>query len=155
MLAIVHEPNYCETCCSWIRDEGHERIISLDELRALMGKEEWLDSTLNFFNGLRADENNRYRWDRLVALHLILLAFIEDFGHEFQRPTAKTIEDVAREFRNPEVPRNLINWLPKLGFLPEIEGEQRRLRTRLQKTHRTEHGGIHMVVRALGTKNKQ
>src|SRR5919107_442608 len=68
----------------WVRDEGgNRRFVSLDELREMMGKEEWLDSSLNFFEGLRADEKDRYRWDRLVALHIILLAFIKDFGHEF------------------------------------------------------------------------
>jgi len=51
-----------------------------------MGEAEWLNSTLDFFNDLHADKH-RYRWDRLVALHVILMAFIEDFGYEFHSPT--------------------------------------------------------------------
>jgi len=140
---------------SWINGEGGERFISLDELRELMGKEEWLNSTLDFFNGLRADEQNRYRWDRLVALHLILLAFIKDFGHEFQRPHEETIEDVASEFRNLEVSRNLLNWLPKFGLLQETDGEQGRLREWPPWLQRAKHSGIHAVAKALKSTSKQ
>jgi hypothetical protein len=36
---------------------------------------------LRFFDGLRADEP-RLRWDRLVALHLLVIAFRSAIGYE-------------------------------------------------------------------------
>jgi len=104
----------CDAC--WIREEeGQYRFVSLDELRDRMGTQNVLDSVLDFFNDLHADED-RYRWDRFVALHLILLAFINDFGHQFQRATDTHMKDVADEFKTLRVPQNLLNWLPKLGL---------------------------------------
>jgi hypothetical protein len=87
-----------------------------------------------------------------VALHLILLAFIKDFGHEFQRPTEKIIQDVTGQFRNAEVPQNLLDWLPKIGLLQEPGRESRCPRYWTQKLRRTNRGGIHAVAKALRTK---
>jgi hypothetical protein len=104
----------CDSC--WVQSEGGEdRIISFDELRDRMGREERLVSTLDFFNGLRADES-RYRWDRLVALHLILVAFMNDFGHPFQRSTDADMSHIVAEFKTYKVPRNLLQGLPTLGL---------------------------------------
>lgn len=105
----------CDYC--WIREDGDQnRFLLLDELREMMGKQDALESVLNFFNGLRRGEEGRYRWDRIVALHLLLLAFIKDFGHEFQRPTREDINGVASKFETREVPTNLLGWLPKLAL---------------------------------------
>lgn len=103
-----------------IREENSEErsFPSLDEVREKMGAEGTLDSTLGFFKGLCSDEK-RYRWDRVVALHLLLLAFINDFGHEFQRSTGEQMEQVADEFETDEVPRNLLTWLSRLGLAKE------------------------------------
>lgn len=91
-----------------VQDEkGNKRFLSLDELGSKMGKERALDSVLDFFNNLRADED-RYRWDRLVVLHLVLLGFIDAFGYEFQRIPKALVDEITGELRNPEVSRNLI-----------------------------------------------
>jgi hypothetical protein len=108
----------CDSCLVQ-EEDGEDHFISLDELRGRMGEDEVLVSTLDFFNGLRADES-RYRWDRVVALHLILIAFINDFGYQFQRSTRKQMDEVAGKFRTREVPQNLLHRLPKLGLVEEV-----------------------------------
>jgi hypothetical protein len=69
----------CDCCYVQTENDG-KRFVSLDEFRDLIGTEQALDSVLDFFNNLQAEED-RYRWDRLVALHLVVLAFIDDFGY--------------------------------------------------------------------------
>ncbi|KAG8153421.1 hypothetical protein BFF94_012805 [Burkholderia catarinensis] len=65
---------------------------------------------LNFFDGLQKNEN-RYRWDRLAALHLILAAYINKFGYDLQRTSEVKLQKIAREIQHPEVLNNLIIWL--------------------------------------------
>lgn len=108
----------CDSCLVQ-EEDGEYHFISLDELRGRMGEDEVLVSTLDFFNGLRGDES-RYRWDRVVALHLILIAFINDFGYQFQRSTGKQMDEVAGKFRTREVPQNLLHRLPTLGLVEEV-----------------------------------
>jgi hypothetical protein len=43
-----------------------------------------LDPVCAFFDGLRRDED-RVRWDRIVAHHLVVMAFVNSFGDEVQR----------------------------------------------------------------------
>lgn len=54
-----------------------------------------------------------------MALHLLLLAFIRDFGHQFQRPTHEDTDWTAKKFENRQVPENMLAWLPKLGLNQE------------------------------------
>jgi len=117
----------CECC--WVQNENEEnRFVSLDEFRAMIGKEQALESVLDYFNGLRSDED-RYRWDRLVSLHLILLAFLDDFGYEFQRSPREIVNRVAGMVRNPEVARNLSFWLTKLGLVRQTRDEPQYMLT--------------------------
>lgn len=41
-------------------------------------------SLSEFFNGMNRLED-RLRWDRIVVLHLILIAFINTIGYDFQK----------------------------------------------------------------------
>lgn len=135
----------------WVGDGEAVRFMSLDELREMMGKEEWLNSTLNFFKDLRANEENRYRWDRLVALHLILLAFVEDFGHSFQSPSDQRIRQVVEQFDTSEVPQNLLNWLPTLGLMREDDSERWKPRYWVQILRRDKESGIQKIVKPLNS----
>jgi hypothetical protein len=58
----------------------------------------------------------RLRWDRLVTVHLLLLAFVNSFGYDMQESTPQQFIDVARQANNALVLRNLHSWLPKLGL---------------------------------------
>lgn len=74
-----------------------------------------LTSVLGLFDGLRPDED-RYRWDRTIALHLILMGFMHEFGYDMQRPSKEQFRETASRLRNPAVAENLAKWLRKLGL---------------------------------------
>lgn len=83
-------------------------------------------SVLEFFDGLRANED-RFRWDRLVVLHLLLMGFMASFGYDMQRPSLEQFREIARTIRNPSVAQNLADWLPKLGVTRHPSGLTIRL----------------------------
>lgn len=68
-----------------------------------------------FFDGLKSDED-RPRWDRLVAFHLLTMAFINEFGYEMQRSSKQQFIDASSHIRREPVRRNILEWLPRLGF---------------------------------------
>jgi hypothetical protein len=68
--------------------------------------QEWQDmrKAFDYFNGLRREDhdfegNPRYRWDRLVVLHLLAIGFIDTFGYDWQRQDPKRIEAAVGELR--------------------------------------------------------
>lgn len=80
-----------------------------------------LESVLKFFDGLRAAEE-RYRWDRIIALHLVVMGFMYEFGYDMQRPSKKHFAETAVEMENIYVARNLVNWLKKLSIFETKSG---------------------------------
>lgn len=104
--------------------------MSLTELEQRAGKDADLQPALEFFDGLRADED-RLRWDRLVALHLAVMAFLNLVGYDMQRSSDEDFARVAGQFRNPEVRRNLAAAVERLGLSANDEG--RRLALALDK----------------------
>lgn len=133
----------CGYCLKRDENGGAERTVSLDEFRQMMGEQEALESVLDLFNGLRRGEERRHRWDRMVALHLLLLAFIRDFGHAFQRPEGELIHEVAGRFETVEVPGNLLGWLPKLGL--DGEGSMVLVGEALEEVLTTSEGNGHQT----------
>jgi hypothetical protein len=105
----------CDLCLKGIRFTTH---LEFDEL-IRDGK---LDRICKFFDGLESSED-RLRWDRLVALHLLVMVFQASFGYNAGAKPEQLASVVAR-FKNPEVPSNLLRWLPKLGLEKhqEIQG---------------------------------
>jgi hypothetical protein len=99
----------CDSCVVEERFLGHEELQSV-----LLGSPEF-DIVLRFFDGLKRKEP-RLRWDRLVAVHLLLLAFINSFGYDMQESTPQQFTDVTSQANNAQVLRNLSSWLPKLGL---------------------------------------
>ncbi|MGH1510163.1 hypothetical protein [Ralstonia solanacearum] len=71
-----------------------------------------VERVLQFFDGLRRSEE-RLRWDRLVALHLVLMAFINTFGYDWQYSSADKFEQVAGQMKNREILGNLVGWLTR------------------------------------------
>jgi hypothetical protein len=67
---------------------------------------------LRFLDGLTPEEL-RLRWDRLVALHLLLQAFLNDFGYRRQHASKRGFEEIAAQARNQKVLVNLGHWLPR------------------------------------------
>lgn len=72
--------------------EGFDRFI--DDDSAIL-------RVLDFFNGLRRDEA-RDRWDRLVCLHLIQIAFLNSFGAPRYRTSQNDIKRVISQFAKDE-----------------------------------------------------
>jgi hypothetical protein len=83
-----------------------------------------LDSILAFFDGLKAQEP-RYRWDRIVVLHLLLMVLVNRFGRETQYKAQCSTEEefleVAKRTRNSLVLRNFVKGLDKLGLKKDRE----------------------------------
>ena len=78
-------------------------------------KDRSLDSILTLFDGIQPDET-RFRWDKVIAFHLLLLAFINRFGYESQRSTRQEFLKVAQQARHPRILRNLVQSVDKLGL---------------------------------------
>jgi hypothetical protein len=69
----------------------------------------------SFILGLRRGEN-RLRWDRLVVLDLLVMAFLNAVGYQTHRSTEREIAEVSAKIEHAEVRRNFVSWLPKLGL---------------------------------------
>lgn len=84
------------------------------ELKASLDPDSAPWAVWRFFDGL-SDEEQRLRWDRLVAFHLVVMLFLRAYGYPMQRPSPKQVRAVVREVRNPEVVANLRTWLRRHG----------------------------------------
>lgn len=101
----------CDACMD------QETFRGQRELRTLLLNTPEFHVVFRFFDGLKRNEP-RLRWDRLVTVHLILLAFINSFGYDMQKSTPQQFKYVALQAKNAQVLRNLVAWLPKLGLQP-------------------------------------
>ena len=101
-----------EICDLCIEGEG---FLGHEELRSVLLKGSNSQAVFRFFDGLKKNES-RLRWDRLVTVHLLLMAFVNGFGYDMQKSTPQQFIDVSQQANGPEVLRNLASWLPKLGL---------------------------------------
>ena len=92
-----------------------DELPSLADFEARAGREPALEPVLCFFDGLRADEE-RLRWDRLVAHHLLVMGFLNVAGYDMQHAGDAEIERAVGELRHPEVGANLIRAIDRLGL---------------------------------------
>lgn len=100
-----------------------DNVISIDELNSRMKKYEsqlYLLPFLRYFDGLCSNEH-RYRWDRIISFHLILMAFINKFGYDVQESSSEQFVEIAKSINNIQVLINLDNCLPKLGLQKETK----------------------------------
>ncbi|OHV00440.1 hypothetical protein BLA34_12675 [Ralstonia solanacearum] len=93
---------------SFIRDG---RMLSYEEFSNGPSAGQQLEPVLRFFSGLSRLEE-RYRWDRLVAMHLVLMSFLNTFGYKRQRCKAESFAHAASMAKNKRVLNNLVDWLP-------------------------------------------
>ena len=89
-----------------------------------------LAEVCQFFDGVSPVEP-RLRWDRLVCLHLIVIAFVRAFGYEWLRPTPIDVTNAASKINNALVAQNMTLWLPRLGLANHEES--RDVRNALQQ----------------------
>lgn len=116
---IDHLRLICDCCTS---DGNVMPLLQFQSQISTCGDDEPLKQLLDFFNGLCANED-RLRWDRIVAFHLLLMAFINTFGYDMQKSTAQQFAEIAKSAKNPKILRNLKDWLAKLGLDNEKEVE--------------------------------
>ena len=67
---------------------------------------------LEFFDGLSKGEE-RYRWDRLIAFHLLLMGLLNLIGHSVHKTGQSKITQVVSEIEHRAVLNNLLSWLPR------------------------------------------
>jgi hypothetical protein len=98
-------------------------VISLDQLREKLTRSVVVEPVFSFFNGICRNEQ-RLRWDRMVALHLLVLAFINRFGFETDRSTDDHFATAARQTKNPIVLTNLVHGIERMGLKKEREARR-------------------------------
>jgi hypothetical protein len=99
----------CDSC--WVND----RFISLEIFEERLKEDRSLDSVLAIFDDIRPDEA-RFRWDKMVAFHLLLMAFVNRFGYRSQHSTRQEFLEVAEQAKRPSVLKSLVRSLDKLGI---------------------------------------
>jgi hypothetical protein len=107
----------CEICTK------EQKVISQEEFHICLcesDSQNKITPLLSLFDGLCADEE-RLRWDRIVAFHLLLMAFVNTFGYDMQRSSPDQFKQIAKSIRHNEVLHNLDEWLQKLGLSNEKE----------------------------------
>jgi hypothetical protein len=119
---LEYDHFFADTFRSYCRIPDHPVFPDYQEFleKYLINPSSRVRPVLQFFDGLARDED-RFRWDRLVVLHLVLLAFINDFGRDTERTSGEKIRSVVEQMQNPVVLRNLGAWLPRHG-LHESDG---------------------------------
>ena len=95
--------------------EGVKRYSEFKESALESGAPE---EVLSLFNSLSKSES-RFRWDRLVALHLLVVLFVNTIGYEEQKTSQKRVLDIASQLVNNSVLEALIEWLPRMGLPDE------------------------------------
>ena len=117
------------------RSRDNELIFDLERYLAMLrcadeghGGKVYMDEFLELFDGVRPDDyapdgRQRRRWDRLVALHLVTLAFIEACGYEWHhRDVQQRVGLAADMLLYPDVlAREFDIWMPRLGLAQEKE----------------------------------
>ena len=120
--------------CSSLTADGRE--IDLDRLDAVLSGDHRLDPVMAYFHGLAP---RTLKWDRLFALQMVLLAFMNDFGHPAQHSGAAAFAGAAAQMQNITVIYNLRTWLPRIGggALPAGDCVRRALDARLESMRPT------------------
>ncbi|WP_437968653.1 hypothetical protein WMF04_04865 [Sorangium sp. So ce260] len=87
-----------------------EAPMTLPQLREDIKQSQSFHPVLQFFRGISQDED-RLRWDRIVALHLVLLAFLNSFGTDLDQSEDHHFTDAAIKLNHPQILRNLAHWI--------------------------------------------
>lgn len=113
--------HYCDSC---IESDGN--FIEFDAFVNRVQEDRSLDEVLAFFDSLCFTEE-RYRCDRLIALHLLLMAFINAFGYAEQQNSEEQFAQVAKKIRNEQIRQNLAASLSRHGLGSDKDAERIRL----------------------------
>ena len=100
---------------AFLKDKKPMTLGEFEELLESSGAPAAMKPTFEFFDGLCSSEA-RLRWDRMVAFHLLLIAFINHFGYEMQATSSEDIGEIVGAAKNRRVLVNLRERLPHLGL---------------------------------------
>lgn len=80
---------------SCISNQDKNNVIEYDEFEKDLTKYlKEMDGLCKFVDGLSPQEN-RLRWNRLYSLHLIIIAFLNNYGYDFQKTSEEQIKEVV------------------------------------------------------------
>lgn len=97
--------------CSEAWEDAEE--IEFSQLESRIVASDVFDDLLCYFDGL---EPELLKWDRLMSLQLLLMAFINTFGYEYQRSDRGHFDEVVDAIAHVEVVDAMRFWIPKLGL---------------------------------------
>ncbi|HCI14291.1 MAG: hypothetical protein A2063_04025 [Gallionellales bacterium GWA2_60_142] len=101
-----HFRHYCELFLKNNENLSYETFKS----DAYLDKQ--FSAVLAFIDGVSPSEE-RLRWNRIVCLHLLLMAFINTFGYTRQKSKTKQFLTAAKNSTNVTCLNNLLAWLPR------------------------------------------
>lgn len=102
-------------CEAFLKDGEPMTLGEFEKRLETSGASEDMQPVFEFFDGLRSNET-RLRWDRMVAFHLLLIAFVNHFGYTIQATSSEDMASVVESAKNQRVLANLREWLPQLGL---------------------------------------
>lgn len=92
-------------------DKPGELLLSPDGFRqALEAPDHAFSVLFRYLDDVRCGED-RYRFDRLVCVHLLLLAALDAYGYEYQRASLLQMIEVASRCEHRQILRNLVGIL--------------------------------------------
>jgi len=93
------------------------RLLSFTEFSRRLAEDDHAYRTVfAFLDGAKRGEVDRLRFDRLVAVRLVLMATLNRFGYAYQQVNFRQFEAVARECEHPVVLSNLCALTHELGL---------------------------------------
>ncbi|OPY64651.1 MAG: hypothetical protein A4E62_02817 [Syntrophorhabdus sp. PtaU1.Bin002] len=121
--------NFVHMCeCFWKNDE----IMSYADFKSnTAGCLEEAEPMVDFLSGMNPEES-RLRWDRLQALHYVLLMFLNSYGYEFQRTSIDKIKSLLDSApRQNKTIRNMESMIEEMSL--GKHSEVKRVLETLQK----------------------
>lgn len=97
---------------SFMEDDGVTQWKKFNGI--IEGDECDFEPILELLDGVRRGESGRYRFDRMVAMHLVLCAILNNCGYKEQRTDPKGLEYIAGMCENKTILRNLKDILESL-----------------------------------------
>lgn len=133
-----------------LSNDDKSNIINYDSFeKDLKNKLNDMEGLCKFIDGIHPTEN-RLRWNRLFALHLITIAFLNNYGYDFQKTSNKQIKEVIETMslseNNDKVLSNLINLLDKIKLNNNIEIQKIKCITNQRRGTRLYCGFIRLFI---------
>jgi hypothetical protein len=97
-------------CCEICSKEGECLSFEAFKNGPYLNKD--FSAVLKFLDGL-SPYDGRLRWNRVVALHLLLLAFLNTYGYKRQKTKPAKFLLVAKQVTNLACLKNIVAWLPR------------------------------------------